>query len=154
MWDAILRKIEDIFSRLARLEALETSRVIPVKTTTNQSFCRILDDNVVRAALYANAAAQVTGVTDVLGSGYVMPAKITGVWIKVTLIATAIGAASIVVKNPGDAGNPNGLSGYAGVAGNLVTGLVFVTLNSSGQFYFQLQQGMNRTVWDVVAYVV
>lgn len=149
----ILSKLKIFEKRLARLEALEFSKVVPVKSAVS-GVIRVLDDTTARAAAYANAAVQVTGATDTLGSGSVLPAKITGIWVRATLIPTAAGAVSAVIKNPNDTGNPTAVAGYSNAAGQLLTLTTFVTLNSSGQFYFQLTQAMNRTVWDVVAYVV
>lgn len=145
----LLSKIKNLEKRLSRLETLESSRVAYLKPTA----VRVLDDTTARAAAYTTLV-QVTGVTDVTGAGGTLPAKISGVWIAFSVLPTAVGQFTITVKNPSDSNNPTRIAGYCGVAGNAFAALTFVTLDSNGQFRFTLNQGMNRTVWDVVAYVV
>jgi hypothetical protein len=145
-----IRKIEDLIRRISRLEALESSKIVYLKP----SAVRILDDTTPRPAAYTNAAVQVTGVTDILGNGGTLPAKISAVLLAYAVLPTAVGHNTIVVKNPSDAGSPTRIGGYTGVAGGLSAGETFVTLNGSGQYQFTVNQAMNRTVWDVVAYVV
>jgi hypothetical protein len=149
MWESILRKLEDLIKRVARLEAQESSRVVYLKPTA----VRVLDDSTARAAAYT-ALVQVTGVTDVTGFGGTLPAKISGVWVAYSVLPTAVGQHTVVVKNPSDSNNPTRIAGYLGTVGGATAGLTFVSLDSNGQFRFTLNQGMNRTVWDVVAYVV
>lgn len=146
----LIRKIEDLIRRVARLESLDSSKTAYPKPTA----IRILDDVTARAATYTTLV-QVTGVTDTLGVGGTLPAKISGIWLAYAVLATAVGQFTIVVKNPSEVGvGPTRIGGYAGVAGGATSGLTFVTLDSNGQFRFTLNQGFNRTVWDVVAYIV
>lgn len=145
----LIRKIEDLLRRVARLESLDSSKTVYLKPTA----VRVLDDVTARAAAYTTLV-QVTGVTDVTGFGPTLPAKISGVWLAYSVLATAVGHFTITVKNPSDSNNPTRIAGYCGTAGGATAALTFVTLDSNGQFRFTLNQGMNRTVWDVVAYVV
>jgi hypothetical protein len=144
-----IRKIEDLLRRVARLESLESSKIVYIPAQV-----RVLDDTTPRAAAYINSAVQVTGVTDLLGSGFTMPAKVSAVLLGVALIPTATGHASANIKNPVSASAKTAINGAVTVAGQFVAGTTLVTLNTSGQFYFQVNQAMNRTIWDVLAYIV
>lgn len=140
----IAKKLNDYWDRITRLESLEFSKV----SYPYPGFVRVLDDNTPRAAAYSNAAVQVTGTGG-------LPAKISAVWLGYAALPTAAGQFTITVKNPLDTlNNPTRVGGYASVANGSIAGLTFVTLNASGQFQFINNQAMNRTVWDVVAYII